>query len=68
MTLEQDGPGALAGAHRVDVIMLAGKSDVEGNNATSHDLQVRKVLDRYLVSVPLAMVIAEIAFSSGRAA
>jgi hypothetical protein len=66
MEINKENPGALAGAHRADVTMLVGKDDPEINRTTSIDLQVRRLVARYMLSVPLAIAIAELAFSSGR--
>ncbi|MER8822614.1 hypothetical protein NKH70_22825 [Mesorhizobium sp. M0991] len=46
--------------------MLVGKDDPEINRTTEVELQVRLLVARYLLSVPLAVAIAELAFSSGR--
>jgi hypothetical protein len=59
-------PAALAGAHRAEVTQLAGKNDYLEPTATTRELQVRCVLTRCSVSVPVAVAIAELAFSSGR--
>lgn len=61
-----EGPEAHAGADRADVTKLAGQNDIVDPTSTTIELQVRSVLKRYVVSVPLALVIAEAAFSSGR--
>lgn len=66
MLTKKENPGARASAHRVDVTVLAGKDDFEINTATALDLQVRRLLACYALSVPAAVVIAELAFSSGR--
>lgn len=58
-------PGALAGAHRVDVTMLVGTDDITSANA--FELQVRRLLARYAISLPVALVVAELAFPSRRA-
>jgi hypothetical protein len=63
-----ENPGTLAGAHRADITMLAGKSDVLIGTETALDLQVRRLLERYAVSHPVAILIAELAFASGRRA
>lgn len=60
-------PGALAGAHRVDVTMLAGTNDADIFSGNARELQVHRLLDRYAISLPVALVVAEHAFSSGRA-
>jgi hypothetical protein len=67
MDLENQNPGALAGAHRADVTMLAGKDDTCEDTPRPLDLQVRSLLARYAVSLPLAVAVAELAFASGRA-
>jgi hypothetical protein len=66
MIINKENPAALAGAHRADVTMLVGKDDPEINRATEVELQVRLLVARYVLSVPLAVAIAELAFSSGR--
>lgn len=58
-------PGALAGAHRVDVTMLFGTDNITSANAI--ELQVRRLLTRYAISLPVALVVAELAFPSRRA-
>lgn len=63
-----ENPGALAGAHRVDVTMLASKNDLDNIIATPTELQVRKLLTRYALSLPVACAVAEIAFGAGRRA
>jgi hypothetical protein len=68
MLFKCENPGALAGAHRADVTMLSGKIDVLDSTPSAMDLQVRSVVARYAVSLSLAVVIAELAFSSGRQA
>lgn len=63
---KKEDPEALAGADRVDVMMLAGDNDLDTASATAADLQVRRLLARYALSLPLALALAELAFSSGR--
>ena len=59
MLLNEEGPGARAGALRADVIKLAGHNDVDNSMPTATDLQVRSVMKRYVVALAVAMVIAE---------
>lgn len=66
MAEEPKDPAALAGAHRVHVIKLAGNNDIGNFTPTPLDLQVRKVLELAPVSQALAAVIAVLAFSQGR--
>lgn len=66
MVRKENDPGALAGADRVGVIVLDGKNDATTNTPTACDLQVIRLCRRFLVSVPMARAIAEIAFFSGR--
>lgn len=66
MDRRKENPAALAGAYRAVVTMPVSKDDLDTNKATSIDLQVRRLVARYMLSVPLAIVIAELAFSSGR--
>lgn len=66
MTIKMKNPVALAGAHRVEVTQPAGKSDIPDSTPSALDLQVRRLVARYAVSLSLAMVIAELAFTSGR--
>jgi hypothetical protein len=68
MSFKCEDPAALAGAHRVDVTMLPGRIDVLDFTPSVIDLQVQSVVARYAVSLSLAYVIAELAFSSGRQA
>ena len=67
MDIEKENPEALAHAYRANVTMPVSKDDPDINRATGIDLQVRRLVARYMLSVPLAIVIAELAFSSGRA-
>ena len=64
MIPRSENPGALAGAHRVDVTMLASNNDLSNIIATPIELQVRKLLSRYAISLPVASAVAEIAFGS----
>jgi hypothetical protein len=66
MATKKENPGALAGAHRVEVTPLLGKNDHDNCTAGLLSLQVRRVLARYAVSAAVAVVVAEVAFSSGR--
>lgn len=66
MKAEMENPAARAGAHRAVVTKLVGKNDFDQPTKAVLELQVRRVLDRYAVSFPLAVVVAELAFSSGR--
>jgi hypothetical protein len=68
MSFKCEDPAALAGAHRADVTMLPGRIDVSGYTPSVIDLQVQSVVARYAVSISLALVIAELAFSPGRQA
>ncbi len=68
MEITTKNPGALAGAHRADVTVPPGNNDIETDTATAIDLQVRRILARYVVSLPVALLIAQNAFSSGRPA
>jgi hypothetical protein len=68
MIPRSENPGALAGAHRVDVTMLTGKNDFDNIIGTPAQLQVRKLLTRYALSLPAAKAVAEIAFGLGRGA
>lgn len=63
---KKEDPEARAGADRVDVIMHAGNNDVDIATATVVDLQVRRILTRYALSLPLALAVAELAFAAGR--
>jgi hypothetical protein len=67
MLIKIEDPAALAGARRADVTMLSGKIHVTDSTPSAMDLQVRSVVAQYAVSLSLALVIAELAFSSGRA-
>ena len=62
MVLKPENPGALAGARRVDVTMLTGKDDFRNIIGTPAELQVRKLLSRYALSLPVATAVAELAF------
>ncbi|ANT53268.1 hypothetical protein [Mesorhizobium amorphae] len=67
MDMKKENPAALAGANRANVTMPVSKDDGETNRVTCIDLQVRRLVARYMLSVQVAIVIAELAFSSGRA-
>jgi hypothetical protein len=67
MTETNNCPAALAGARRAEVTMLIGKDNFHTDTPVLMDLQVRRLLTRYTLSVPLATVVAELAFTSGRA-
>ncbi|TIS63883.1 hypothetical protein [Mesorhizobium sp.] len=66
MDRRKENPAALPGAYRASVTMPVSKDDLDTNRATSMDLQVRRLVARYMLSVPLAIVIAELAFTSRR--
>lgn len=66
MEEKKTDPGALAGAHRADVTMLAGTDDIDISSGNAVELQVRRLLASYAMSLPVALVVAEHAFSSGR--
>ncbi|WP_133116159.1 hypothetical protein [Mesorhizobium wenxiniae] len=61
-------PGALAGAHRVDVTMLAVTGDADVSSGNTVELQIHQILARSSCSRPVAAVVAEHAFSTGRPA
>lgn len=68
MSEQRKDPGAIAVAHRVGVIELASRSDF-GRSSPSHlELQVGRLLSRYAISLPVALVVAELAFGSRREA
>jgi len=63
----ESGPGAsCADGSRAEVIKLAGKIDFTEATTTHRKLQVRRIVERFAVSRPVAIVIAELAFFSGR--
>ncbi len=66
MLIKWEDPAARAGAGRATVTVLPGRMDTADSTPCAIDLQVRKIATRYSVSLALAIVIAEIAFSSGR--
>jgi hypothetical protein len=68
MNLNWRDPEALAGADQVEMIELPSINDRADSRSSVFDLQIRRVVARYPVSLSLAMVIAEIAFASGRQA
>jgi hypothetical protein len=47
--------------------MLAGTDDTDITSANAIELQVRRLLARYAISLPVALVVAEHAFPSRRA-
>ena len=66
MSRNEEGPVALAGASRADVAAFLGRMDTGESMSTATDLQVRRIVSRYAISIPLALVIVELAFRSGR--
>lgn len=67
MSGRRRGPGAsCADAHRAEVIRLAGKIDFTEATTAHRELQVRRIVERFAVSRPVAIVIAELAFLHGR--
>lgn len=68
MANKRESPVALAGADRADVTMLAGNDDVDLGTGTRRERQARHLLKLYAISLPVALVIAEHAFGSGRRA
>ena len=66
MSYKWEDPAARAGAGRANVTVPPGKMDTTDFTPCAIDLQVRKIATRYAVSLSLAVVIAEIAFSCGR--
>ena len=66
MLFKCKNPAALAGADRATVTVLLGKMDITDSTPCAIDLQVRRIAARYAVSLAVAVVIAELAFSSGR--
>ena len=68
MPQKSNCPGALAGARRAEVTMLVGKDDIDNNIAGTVELQVRKLLTRYALSLPVATAVAELAFGPRRRA
>jgi hypothetical protein len=66
MSANEKDPEALAGADRAKITLLEGKNDCEHASGTVRDRQVRRLVNDYALSRPLAMAICEHAFSSGR--
>lgn len=67
MVSEMENPGVLPGTRRVDATVLTSKNDGFNNTPALIDLQVRRIIARYAISVSMARLVAEIAFSCGRA-
>lgn len=65
MVDKRERPGARAGAHRAEVTMLVGKGDFRTDTPVHLELQVRRLIEKYALSVPLATAVAELAFSRG---
>jgi hypothetical protein len=65
MGKDRENPAALAGAHRVHVTVLAGNDDFLLGSPSALDLQVRHILKGFVLSPPVALVIAEHAFQAG---
>jgi hypothetical protein len=68
MRPENRNPVALAGADRADVKMLPSNLDIDLTTPTSRERQARYIRRFCSVSLPVALVIAEHAFGSGRRA
>lgn len=68
MEVDNTNPGAVAGAHRADVTLLTGKTDTDIIAPGATELQVRKLMKHYAMSLPLAYAIAELAFRARRSA
>jgi len=66
MVDDREDPAAHAGAHRVDVTVLAGKDDIELDSGAARERQARHILRLCAVSLPVALVLAEHAFGTGR--
>ena len=65
MLQKREDPAARAGANRVEITKPAGKNDFHNTTAAALDLQVRRVLSRYAISLSLALAVAELAFRNG---
>lgn len=66
MADKRENPAAQARADRADVTVLAGNDDVDLGTGTRRERQARHLLQRYAISLPVALVIAEHAFDPGR--
>ncbi len=66
MSYKWEDPAARAGAGRANVTVLPGRMDMSDSTPSAIDLQVRRIATSYVISLSLALVIAEIAFSTGK--
>ncbi len=66
MGQNEQSPAALAGAHRAETALSESSRDFEQGMAVVRARQVRSLLKDYVISLPLAAAICELAFSTGR--
>lgn len=66
MGAQTRNPVAGGVASRADASMLASKRDVDVSTERPRDRQVSYILKLYALSRPVALVVAEHAFQSGR--
>jgi hypothetical protein len=62
MTAEKDQPAAASCDHQFCIITRPA-----ADGPAAADLQIRLLLSRYRLSMPIAIVVAELAFSNGGA-
>ena len=67
MAAKTGNPVAWSGAIRANITLPAGNDDLTIDTPLVTDLQVRRILQNYALSIPLAIAIAELAFSRGAA-
>jgi len=68
MGAQKRSPVAGGAASRADASMLASKGDVDLSTQPACGRQVSYILKLYSLSLPVALVVAEHAFQSGRRA
>jgi|EndMetStandDraft_5_1072996.scaffolds.fasta_scaffold5757937_1 hypothetical protein len=66
MGAQMRSPVAGAAASRADASMLASTGDLDVSTERACDRQVSYILKLYALSLPVALVVAEHAFQSGR--
>ena len=66
MVADKENPAAWSDAIRVNVTLPAGNDDLTIDTPLVTDLQVQRIIQNYALSTPLAIAIAELAFSTGR--
>lgn len=66
MRMDKKDPVARASADRADVTVLSGNNDVHGGSEKTRERQAGYLRKVFAISRPLALVVAEHAFGTGR--